>query len=189
MPIRKGHGKGAGTPHVEVLKPGKLPPAVPGEPAPVVRRSNGTIADSATARELGKRGGLARLKKIRLLDGLGLSQFAKDSAFEPYWRAGNDLVIQFLENLAKQAGGALGPIPSSILSSAAYQHAGGKWMMDKGFELNDPALAKLGSSMLNDSRQNLIAAFELAVREAMARRPQDGSSPTPARSLETLLSE
>jgi general stress protein YciG len=94
--LRNGHGKGKGTPHIEVSPADELPApvttALAPPAAPLNFRDDGRIADSATARELGRRGGAAKARRVRL-----------------------------------------------------------------------------GSSFANDSRQNLLAGYELAVREAKAR--------------------
>jgi hypothetical protein len=50
------------------------------------------------------------------------------------------------------------------------QLAASRWAFDQGAEKNDHTFIKLGSSLANDSRQNLLAAYELAVREAKARQ-------------------
>ena len=74
--------------------------------------------------------------------------------------------------LAKQAGGSVGPAPSTIVASAGLQLAASRWAFDRGAEQNDASLFKLGSTLANDSRQNLLAAYELATREAAARPRQ-----------------
>jgi hypothetical protein len=66
------------------------------------------------------------------------------------------------------------------VASAALQLAASRWAFDKGAEQDDPALIKLGSALANDSRQNLLAAYEMAVREAAARKAtqqNDGAAP------------
>jgi hypothetical protein len=51
-----------------------------------------------------------------------------------------------------------------------YPRHPARWAFDQGAEKNDAALIKLGSQLANDSRQNLLAAYELATREAAARK-------------------
>ncbi|MBX3205497.1 MAG: hypothetical protein KF764_10540 [Labilithrix sp.] len=174
MTLRKGHGRGAGQPRIEVLPADELPAPVPAlEPVstrPVTRRKNGTIADSASAKEIGRRGGLARMRKARLVSALGLAELAVDAAFAPYRRAGDEFVRAELEKLATQAGGEVGPGPSSIVASAGLQLAASRFVSDKAAASGDAALFQTASKLANDSRQNLLAAYELAVREAKARR-------------------
>ena len=60
MALRSGHGSGAGVPRIEVAPADELPQPVavaPAEPvAPLMFRPDGRIADSATARTLGRQG-------------------------------------------------------------------------------------------------------------------------------------
>jgi len=173
MALRKGHGTGAGVPRIETLPPDELPSPVPASvtvaDGPVERRRNGTVASSAAARVLGRKGGLEKAKRVRLIDSLGLRKLADDATFRPYRDAAEEFVSYHLAELAKQAGGSVGPAPSTMVASAALQLAASRWAFDRGAAENDAALIKLGSSLANDSRQNLLAAYELATREAQVR--------------------
>jgi hypothetical protein len=185
MALRNGHGTGAGSPRVEVLPADELPRPVAvagsadGERVPL-RFKGGPIRDSETARELGRRGGEAKARRVRLIDSLGLKKLTDDASFRPYRDAAEEFVSHHLAELAKQAGGSVGPAPSTMVASAALQLAASRWAFDRGAEANDAGLIKLGSSLANDSRQNLLAAYELATREAQAR-------PRSRRSLEERI--
>jgi hypothetical protein len=115
---------------------------------------------------------------VRLIDSLGLSQLAEDSTFKPYRDAADDFVRHHLQSLAAQAGGSVGPGPSTMVSSAALQLAASRWAFDRAAATDDAALFKLGSTLANDSRQNLLAGYELAVREAKARQ-ESSKAPAP----------
>jgi hypothetical protein len=184
MTLRAGHGAGKGVPRVEVLPADELPaPVAPGEARPSVPlafRPDGKIGDSATARALGSRGGKANARKVRLIDSLGLSTLAAESSFAPYRTAAEEFVKHHLGELARMAGGSVGSGPSTFVASAGLQLAGSRWAFDQGGAAGDPALIKLGSTLANDSRQNVLAAYELATREAKAR-------PRAPRSLEARL--
>jgi hypothetical protein len=173
MPLRSGHGQGRGTPHIEIIAD-ELPPPVPAPaPAPAAPLSftaDGRFADPATAKELGRRGGLAKARRVRLIDSLGLSKLVEATTFGPYRSAAEEFVSHHLLALASQAGGEVGPAPSTMVASAGLQLAASRWAFDRGAEESDATLIKLGSSLANDSRQNLLAAYELAVREAQARQ-------------------
>jgi hypothetical protein len=173
MALRTGHGNGAGAPRVEVLPadelPGPVPSAVPHQAATLAFRQDGKIADKETAREMGRRGGAAKARRVRLIDSLGLKKIADDATFKPYRDAAEEFVSHHRASLAKQAGGELGPAPSTMVASAGLQLAASRWAFDRGAAENDAALIKLGSALANDSRQNLLAAYELATREAAAR--------------------
>jgi hypothetical protein len=106
---------------------------------------------------------------VRLIDSLGLAKLVETSEFAPYRAAADEFVAHHLESLARQAGGEVGPGPSTMVASAALQLAASRWAFDKGGASGDAALLKLGSSFANDSRQNLLAAYELATREAQTR--------------------
>lgn len=174
MALRSGHGAGKGTPRIEVRPPNEQPqPVVAARVAapsmPLARRQDGKIANSETARALGQKGGLTKARRVRLVDSLGLKKIADDATFKPYRDAAEEFVSHHLGELAKSAGGSVGPGPSTMVASAGLQLAASRWAFDRGAEENDAALIKLGSSLANDSRQNLMAAFEMAVREAQAR--------------------
>jgi hypothetical protein len=74
--------------------------------------------------------------------------------------------------LAKTVGGGVCEgAPASFVQSAALQLAGSR----AAFAAGDMAL---GSRLADASRQNLLAAFELCAREAVARAAaDDGSDP------------
>jgi hypothetical protein len=173
MALRNGHGTGAGVPRVEVLPADELPSPVAAPLAvaarPVERRPDGKLAGSEAARELGRRGGEAKARKVRLVDSLGLARIAGESSFAPYRTAAEEFVVHHVACLAQQAGGEVGPGPSTMVASAALQLAASRWAFDRGGEMGDADLLKLGSQLANDSRQNLLAAYELAVREGKAR--------------------
>jgi hypothetical protein len=58
-----------------------------------------------------------------------------------------------------------------MVASAALQLAASRFLFDQGASTGDAATLKTASQLANDSRQNLLAAYELAQREAAARPP------------------
>jgi hypothetical protein len=176
MTLRKGHGNGAGEPRIEVSPADELPAPVPGEPAPVRRRRDGTVADAEAAKELGRKGGRRKAERRALTSALGLTKLDHDAAFAPYRTTGDLFVEQHLAELARVAGGNVGPGPASIVATAAVQLTASRFFSDKAMQSGDPSLFSLASSLGNASRQNLLAAYELAVREASARRDIGKSS-------------
>jgi hypothetical protein len=176
--LRTGHGAGKGTPHIEVVGDEVSAPVPAAEPTSQLRRrQNGQISDSETARELGRRGGLATARRVRLIDSLGLAAIAENSDFAPYRTGADAFVEHHLAELAKLAGGKVGSAPSTMVSSAALQLAASRFCFDRGAQSGDVQMLKLGSSLANDSRQNLLAAYELAVREAEARGQNPDDDP------------
>jgi len=142
---------------------------VPDPAASIERRSDGTVAGSEAARTLGARGGRARAHRARLASALGLRDIADDHAFRPYRDAGEAWAEAQLASLANVAGGEVGPGPASMIASAGVQLAASRWCSDQAADEGDPALFHRASTLANDSRQNLLAAHELAIREAKAR--------------------
>lgn len=178
--IRTGHGNGKGQPHVEIPRDGMPKPVAPpvAEPsAPLVFREGHKIADSATAKEMQRRSAAARVRNLRLVDSLGLSRVAEDGSFTPYRNAADAFVEHHLAEIAALAGGKVGSGPSTMVSSAALQLAGSRFAFDRFAETADASWMKLGSSLANDSRQNLLAAYSHAVLEAQGRDHADGDRP------------
>ncbi len=172
MTLRTGHGNGKGVPRIEVLPLDEQPAIIPDDTVPLRRDDKGRIADSETARAMGAKGGLARTHRARLASALGLVELADDCEFKPYRALGDEFVKHHLANLAAQCGGELGPAPSSIVVSAGLQKAASIFLGDKAAQSGDPKLFHQMSVLANDSRQNLLAAYELGIREAQARKAQ-----------------
>lgn len=176
MTLRKRHGRaaafGVGA-VVEVMPPDEqadpLPRPLAVADVPLVFRRDGKIGDVATAKELGRRGGHAKAQRSRLVAGLGLAELAGDAAFRPYQVAGDEWVDRHLQELANVAGGRVGPGPASIVQSAGIQLAASRFLADQAARSGDGATFARASSLSNDSRQNLLAAYELAIREGKAR--------------------
>lgn len=171
MALRNGHGNGAGAPRIEVLPPDELPrgtpaPASAPEPAPVPaeRGPSGRLVAGQAARELARRGGIAKAAKareLRALHGLGLR--GTPDVLAPYLADAMAFAAREVQRLAENVGGGVcGAAASSMVQTAALQLAGSR----AAFEQGD---LKLGSQLGNDSRQNLLAAHEIAAREAEAR--------------------
>jgi len=118
-----------------------------------------------------------KVRRVRLVDSLGLSTVVAETSFGPYRTAAEEFVKHHLASLCQQAGGEVGPGPSTMVASAALQLAASRWAFDRGAEASDAGLIKLGSTLANDSRQNLLAAYELAVREAKVRLAADPGDP------------
>lgn len=173
MAHRTGHGNGAGVPRIEVLPANELPQPLPAIAPPLVFRQGHRIGDSATARVLGAKGGREKAKRARthtaLHSALGLTELAADAAFAPYRAAGDAFVGEHLAALAMQAGGEVGPGPASMVASAGVQLAASRYLSDRAAATGDAKVFAQASTLANDSRQNLLAAYELAVREAKAR--------------------
>ncbi len=184
MAIRTGHGTGAGVPRVEVLPPDEAPSPVAAPPdavSGVNRRQDGTVADREAAAALGRKGGRVRAKGVRLARGLGIPLAVTSEAFRPYRLSANAFRRHHCGELARMAGGELGSGPSSMVASAALQLAASRFLFDQAAATSDPATFQQASRLANDSRQNLLAAYEMAVRAAGCRPP-----PSPEQTLAAI---
>lgn len=169
MALRKGHGNGKGVPRIEVLPADELPDPVAEEPVLPTRREDGTIADSATARALGARGGLAKAQKKKLLQGMGLVNMAEDNTFTPYYRAAQAWLDAVTSIYAAMCGGALGPGPSALLGNAAIALAMARYLTDKAFAEQNELHSRQATRYWDAMKQQKLAAYELGVREAKMR--------------------
>ncbi|HKO46627.1 MAG TPA: hypothetical protein VJV79_02835 [Polyangiaceae bacterium] len=165
MTIRTGHGTGAGSPRVEVLPIDELPKGVQGPALAehrAERQADGTFRPgSRTAQSAG---GSASREMTRLARRMAIGESLADPRFEPYARAGRAFRRAQVTILARSVGGGhCGPAPASFVGSAAWQLAGSRFAFEV---LGDMVL---GSRLANDSRQNLLAAFELCAKEAQSR--------------------
>lgn len=165
MTLRRGHGRGAGAPRIEVLPVDELPEGLAAvKPEPQALPRPPYAAGSAEAREAGRRGGQRKAGTTALASGLGLAKAFADPTFDPYRRAAEAFAKLHVKHLGRSVGGGqCGPAPASIIWSAGLQLAASRWAFEVA---GDPAL---GSKLANDSRQNLLAAHELCAREAAAR--------------------
>lgn len=153
-------------------------PAVVAEPSPpVARAEDGKIADSDAAKELGRRGGLAKAQKKKLMTELGLARLADNAEFTPYYKHAQSWFEAMTESLASQSDGYLGPAPMSLLQLAAAALAVAKFATDKTFADANLAFAGLIKNMGDFQRQNILAATDLARREAESRRAAKKDEP------------
>ncbi len=176
MSWRKGHGTGAGTPRIEVLPADELGAGVPAPTRPVVPRdSSGKFQAGHGTTELARAGGKAAGLSKQLARLLGLAELSDDHPYAPYARLAREWRDDHMATLAATvAGGEVGPGPASVISSAALQMAASRWLADEGAAKGDAKMLGQASSLMNDSRQNLLAAHELASREAQARPKKPG---------------
>jgi hypothetical protein len=73
---------------------------------------------------------------------------------------------------ATVGGGQVGPGPASLVSSAAIQLGASRYLADLGAREGNAKILLAASQLADASRQNVLAAHELAAKEAKAR-PQD----------------
>jgi hypothetical protein len=178
--LRTGHGNGAGVPRVEVLPVDELPAGVPGPARPqALRDEAGRFLPGPGTSDVARSGALAAAQSRQLAALLGLWAPPEGHAYEAYARLAREWRDEQMAALAASVGGgSVGPGPASVISSAALQLGASRWLADKGAREGD-AKALLDASKLADaSRQNVLAAHELAAREAKAR-PRDPAAAAP----------
>jgi hypothetical protein len=178
MALRSGHGTGAGVPRIEVLPADELPigkPAPARDPNPADRSEGGRFAPGNTLASLA---GKANAGKTRLASRLGLATLPSGAAFRPYKAAASSFRRAHCTELARTVGGGVcGPAPSSLVASAALQLAWSRYLSDVAAESGDAELALKASRLAEASRQSLLAAHELAAREAKARQERAPRDP------------
>lgn len=146
--------------HVEVARADELPEAVAAPERPVeaaiARKGDGTFDGPGAARLAGQRGGQARRGSDALADSSGLSRDATD----PYRRRAKNWRRKQVAHIRQRVGGGdLSPGVRAIIKVASLQLAGAEKSFDEGDVMR--------ASQLGDSaRQNVLAAFELAAKEA-----------------------
>ncbi len=175
MAYRKAHGAHAKNHPVviEVSPADELPQAVlsPVPAVQIVRRQNGTVADSKSAKALGAKGGQKRAQRARLMSGIGI-RLPEGAPFRPYQESAEDFLLAHLSELASVSGGRVDPGAASISSTACMQLAASRFLFDIACKSGDAVMLKQASALANDSRQNLLASYELSVRMAQSRKAE-----------------
>ncbi|MBN1605509.1 MAG: hypothetical protein JW940_02695 [Polyangiaceae bacterium] len=177
MTLRSGHGNGAGVPRIEVLPPDELPAGVPGPARPeAVRDSAGRFVPGAGTKAIARTGGLARASSLQLAQLLGLWTPPEDHPYAPYARMAREWRDGYMAQLAASVGGGqIGAGVAALISSAAIQLGASRWLHDTGARDGDAKALGEASKLADASRQNVLASFELAAKDARSRpqRPED----------------
>jgi len=168
--------------HVEVDRWDEMQQGQPdpkrAEQAAIVRAPGGRIADTAGAKALGSIGGSMNAGQAKLARRLGLRKLPDGCPFGPYHRSAVGFKRFHVGRLARLAGGGqCGAGPASVVGTAAWQLAASRYIFDlvAAGELDVSAM-KLASQLGNDSRQNLLASWEMAVQEGAALKASKGNS-------------
>ena len=175
------------------------PVAVPADP--VARRRNGRFADSESARQAGRKGGLAKAANRERVEGfaarLGLRRHLselKDNAYvAPVIEESSRWFAQTSRELATEVGGGkVGAIAGTMLELAAFQRAfalyffsaaskaGWGWDRPTDAKANprpNTKLAEVANRMVEGFRTTAIAAFDIAAKSAKSRPVHDGPLP------------
>jgi hypothetical protein len=170
MALRSRPGLGDGSPRIEVLPPDELPAGLPADARSDSPSDRGAAGRFAEGNAVARRGGLAKRGKSRLTARLGLANLPDASAFAPYRRAAATFRrVQCAELARTVGGGVCGPGPSSVVASAALALAWSRYFSDQAAAAGDAEHAMRSARLGETSRQHLMAAHELAAKEAQAR--------------------
>ncbi len=166
MATRTGHGKGAGVPRVEVLPCDELP-------TPNARETAANLA-SRRARgrpfERGNRAAAGRRPKLALL-GVGVD------AVDPRYALALRRAARYRKRRCSELAALYGYVSAgaaSMIASASLALCASRYLYEVAAETGDADTLKRASALGNDARQNELAAFELAAREAKARGAHQG---------------
>lgn len=170
----RGHGKS----RVESPRARDLAAAIPAVPsAPIAHKPNGTFANSEAARAAGHLGGKRRAENERLLAELrtlGGNTHETDGLRKALSARGTWLRVEAGAVASEFGGGKAGAGVLAILGAAAKKLGASDWCFaTAATEATNKARAELlatGSRLSDSARLDLIAARELAAREANARR-------------------
>jgi hypothetical protein len=113
---------------------------------------------------------------------LGLAPAMLDGeAFAPYRKKAASFRAAHCRELASLAGGTCGTGPSSMAATAAVQFAWSRYLFDIAARDASPGskehldIIKTASKLGDSSRQNILAAYDLAVLEGKSRRQHLGA--------------
>jgi hypothetical protein len=169
MGLRAGHGRGKGSPRIEVKPADEQPPAqaVGADPLVTGRDERKRVRTTDAARAMAK---LPR--RTRFVP----RKFACDPRFEPHNR--NRLAWQRsrIAELSAAHGGVSRGV-GAIVSSAAWLYAAGEFAAELAAESGDVDMFKSAASLTSTARQHELASWELAAREGQARKQAQQNNP------------
>jgi len=179
MPVQRSQGKR----RPQCPRVDELPLGVPSASAELVSASASAAGaalraggDTAAAAELGRLGGLAKAAQdrgLRVLEGLGLKGVAPAN-LAPYLADAEAFAEAEIARLAAEVGGGVcGPMPASMVQSAALELAGSR----AAYAAGDTSK---GSRFAAASRQNCLSAREMCALDAQARKRANPESSVPA---------
>ncbi|HVY32570.1 MAG TPA: hypothetical protein VHB79_38800 [Polyangiaceae bacterium] len=168
MTLRNGHGKGAGTPRVEVLPPDELPAATPALTARPDRDASGRFVKGNAA-------GIAKRVKPGVRGALGLDQ--SDPRYRVFARWGARYGAHRRRELARAHGGEISAGVGAIVESAAQAMAASRFVQSLAAAAGDAELFKQAAALASTARQHELAAWELAARESRARPKRANHDP------------
>jgi hypothetical protein len=138
-------------------------------------RTDAALIPQGMERPTGKRRDRILKKPAKLMT---LQDVPLGHVYRPYEDTMKSWFAQQLTVLVDHIGGGIvGPGPQAILALAARQFAASTFLHDMAVKDNDKDLFLQASRLGDSSRQNILAAHELCVREAQRRQAQEELSP------------
>jgi len=171
MTARKSNQRGRRLVHVEVDRADELQAGVPGPARPVPPRDDaGRLLPGPETSAFARSGAKALHESRQYARLLGLWEPEEAHAYHPYWRLACEWRDAHMAQLAATVGGgSVGPGPASVVATAAVELGAARYLADLGAQTGQPKLLTDAARLADSSRQNLLAAHELAAREAKAR--------------------
>ena len=184
MALRSAHGtkrKLGDFVAVETLPADELPAGIPAPVAPPdpepQRKRNGHLVPGPGTSAMGRRGAEAAHHQRQMGRLMGLWKPPDDHEYAPYAKLARQWRDAHMAQLAQNVGGGvIGAGVASIISTAALQLGASRWLHDVGARARNVKAITEASRLADSSRQNLLAAHELAAREA-ASRPRNPRAP------------
>jgi hypothetical protein len=162
MALRTGHGTGAGVPRVEVLPPDELA-------TPNAHDTAANLASSARRGRPFERGNRAAAGRRPRLALLGVSVDATDPRYALALRRAGRYRRRRCAELAA-VHGYVSAGAGSLIASASLALCASRYLYEVAAGTGDPDTLRRASALANDARQGELAAWELASREAAARK-------------------
>lgn len=162
MVLRQGHGKGGGSPRIEVLPADELPSATPSLPVRPDRDGSGRFV-------AGNAAGIAKRVRPGVRGALGLDR--ADPRYRAFARWGARYGAHRRRELTELHGGAISAGVGAIVELAAQAMAASRFVQALAAESCDTEQFKQAAALACIARQHELAAWELAAREAAARPP------------------
>lgn len=171
MAKRKAHGDAAKRGNlvvIEGLPVDELPCGIPAPPSPVpLRNSAGQLMASPGTTELARIAGLAA-GEARLLERMmGFAQLPEDGPMRLYLKLAHQVRDSELDNLRDNVGGgSVPPGAASMVATAALELAASRYLYDRWLTTGDDAAMREAGTHADRSKQTLLAAHELTVKQA-----------------------
>lgn len=168
MTLRNGHGSGRGVPRVEVLAPDEQPTPNASDTATrlLERQRRGRPFQP------GNRAAAGRRPKLALL---GVATDAADPRYALALRRAGRYRKRRCSELATTFG-YVSAGAGSMIASASLALCASRFLYEVAAQTGDAETLKRASALANDARQNELAAWEIASREATTRKQRESKA-------------